>query len=120
MTPPHFLLWLGLSVALAVAGGAQAAPPEGVSADGPTADWFHGLVRDDGIECCANSDCRPAEHGELIDHGDELDIRINGELRSVPESAIVRRPDNPLGKSIVCRTRTEQSTLYCVIPYTGL
>ena len=35
----------------------------------------------------------------------------------VPEYKIVRRDDNPIGKSIICRPRAE---VYCVIPYSGL
>ena len=120
MTATRLALPLMAAMILA-AGSAFAAPPDGTDPNSPTAQWFRGLVRGDGIECCAESDCRPAAAGELIEKDDGLDILINGEEQKVPESKIVRRDENPVGRSIVCRTRSAQSSiLYCVVPYSGL
>src|SRR5579883_409625 len=95
---------------------AQAAPPEGADPDSPTGQWFQNLVRDDGMSCCAVSDCRPVGPDELRSSGSTgLEMRIESVWKEVPEYMIVRRGDNPLGKSIICRSRAE---VYCVIPYT--
>jgi hypothetical protein len=100
------------------AAGAQAAPPEGADPDSPTGQWFQSLMRLDGMSCCSVSDCRPAAPDELrSSDAAGLEVRLESAWVEVPEYKIVRRDDNPLGKSIICRNRAE---VYCVIPYTGL
>jgi len=102
----------------ALANTAVAAPPEGADPDSPTGQWFRSLVRDDGMSCCAVSDCRPAKPDELRSTGPSgLEMRVESVWKEVPEYMIVRRGDNPIGRSIICRSASE---VYCVIPYTGL
>jgi hypothetical protein len=97
---------------------AHAAPPAGADPDSPVGQWFQGLARDDGMSCCEVSDCRPIETGELrYDDSDGLQVKVEAQWQDVPEYKIVRRSDNPLGKSIVCRAKAE---VFCVIPYSGL
>ena len=97
---------------------AHAAPPAGADPDSPTGQWFRSLVREDGMSCCAESDCRPVAPNELRASGETgLEVRVESKWVEVPEYMIVRRDDNPIGKSIICRSRAE---VYCVVPYTGL
>jgi len=97
---------------------ACAAPPEGADPDSPTGRWFKSLVRDDGMSCCSVSDCRPAGPDELrATDSSSLEVRVESHWVEVPEYKIVRRDDNPIGKSIICRAALE---VFCVIPYAGL
>lgn len=113
---------LTITLALAECHGAGAQPPPGADPNSAVGQWFRSLTRADGVNCCSESDCRPAEKGELSDVGGSLSINLNGRLQPVPESKIVWREDNPLGKPIVCRTRAAgwDSTLYCVVPAGGI
>ncbi len=113
---------LGTTIAaiaiLVLASLAHAAPPTGADPSSPTGRWFQQLVRDDGMSCCSVSDCRPASAGDLrYDDSDGLQVKLESRWEDVPEYKIVRRSDNPLGKSIVCKARDE---IYCVIPFSGL
>jgi hypothetical protein len=103
---------------LLAAATSQAAPPEGADPDSPTGQWFQSLARMDGMSCCAVSDCRPAAPDELRSNSESgLEVRVESAWVEVPEYKIVRRDDNPLGKTIICRAHAE---VYCVVPYTGL
>ena len=104
--------------AVFLAATAYGVPPEGADPDSPTGQWFQSLVRDDGMSCCSVSDCRPVAADELrTDTTAGLEVRVESVWIEIPEYKIVRRDDNPLGKSIVCRSRAE---VYCVVPYSGL
>ncbi len=96
---------------------AHAQPPAGADPDSPTGQWFKALVRDDGMSCCEISDCRPAGPGDLRANGDGLEVKLESKWEDVPEYKIVRREDNPIGKSIICKGPSE---VYCVVPYSGL
>src|SRR5579883_2004870 len=100
------MLRLGVATILATAATAAAAPPEGADPNSPTGQWFQSLVREDGISCCAVSDCRPANPEDLrfSESGSGLEVNIESHWETVDEGKIERREDNPLGRSIICKS----------------
>ncbi|HEY1719849.1 MAG TPA: hypothetical protein VGG27_01290 [Magnetospirillaceae bacterium] len=97
---------------------AHAAPPAGADPNSPVGQWFQSLAREDGMSCCSMSDCRPAQADDLrVSDDDGLQVKLESRWETVPEYKIVRREDNPIGKSVICKAPDE---VYCVIPYSGL
>lgn len=107
---------LALAIALLPAIG-SAQPPAGMQIDPAVHAWFESLVRADGFRCCSESDCAPAVRGELTESGGNYTVWEEGQPFAIPETKIVRRDDNPLQKTIICKVRT---AVFCVIPYSGL
>jgi len=117
-----FLIAVGAITAVLLASPSFSQPPPGADPDSDIGKWFNSLVRDDGLHCCGQQvDCRVAEPGELHYDGDRLFITLNGVSRPVEDKYLVEREDNPMGQSVICRTRFEgiESTLYCVVPFNG-
>jgi len=117
-------LWIvALSMVIGFNSMAEAEPPPG-PIDPVIHAWFEALVRSDGMHCCGEADCRIANPNEVRASGEGFLISINGAWTPVPDAYVVRRDDNPLAATIICRTRwttqqNELNRLYCVVPYSG-
>ena len=96
-----FRVFLGLALAFCTT-AAFARPPE--HADPALAPWFHSLLQPGtGISCCSEADCRRTDYRIKDDHYEAL---INGEWKTVPSRAVLKRMDNPTGQAVVCYTPT--------------
>ncbi len=100
----------------ALAAVAHAAPPPGTNP--AFAQWFNSLQRPDGGgSCCSiDSDCRVTEFRRA---GDHYQARYAGAWIDVPESAIVHRRDNPLGRAVLCAMNSGSHVhIFCFVPGT--
>jgi len=88
---------------------AFAAPPGGVNADSPIAEWFKDLKQPGtGYGCCSIADCRPVAY-RTIGHRFQAFIdqksfgpRAPDLWMDVPSAAVLHGHDNPVGEAIAC------------------
>ncbi len=109
---------LAATAGCALAATARAAPPP--QTDPAFAHWFELLRRPDGGgSCCSiTSDCRVTEFRRRGDHYQAL---YAGAWIDVPESAILHRRDNPLGRAVLCAMNSGRAVhVFCFVPGTEL
>jgi hypothetical protein len=98
-------------LALCLAQSVLAAPP--VDADPKLAPWFEDLVQPKThAPCCSIADCRPVISRQQEGH---YEAQIDGVWRTIPDSIILNRTDNPTGHAIACWT-PNTGVILCFVP----
>jgi hypothetical protein len=115
---------------------ATARPPPGPAPDPATAAWFHSLTNENtGMRCCDISDCRPVD--EVRIQNGHYSVRVfrsqfvmsdydesawsdrygaaESIWISIPDDAITYRPDNPVGRSVLCFSAVSER-VFCFLP----
>ena len=82
---------------------AIAAPPSDLSPNPVLSEWFKSL-RQPGtsMPCCSVSDCRRVDY-RITDDG-TYEVRIEGSWYKVPNTVILRRKGNAVGRAVACYT----------------
>ena len=79
--------------------------------------WFKSVIAPNGVPCCDESD----GHRTAYDMRDgSYWVPIEGEWTRVPERAVIRNADNPMGDAVVWWVRHRGSVIIsCFVPGPG-
>jgi hypothetical protein len=89
-----------LLILVLLSSSAIARDPDGRYAQSPLRDWFKSLRSQQGVPCCDSADGQRVEDVDWDTEGDHYRVRLDGQWIDVPDSAVIREP-NQSGKTIV-------------------
>jgi predicted RNA binding protein YcfA (HicA-like mRNA interferase family) len=118
------LAFVGAVVFLAHASRARDSEHPPGMAPTATGRWYQSLQDIKGNECCAIADCRPViahfkdSRWEVLVTKETWGPLAPDSWLPVPAEKLINRDDNPIGKSVACMNRLDNS-FYCFTPFIG-
>ncbi len=95
---------------------AAVAKDDGRYAQSPLKPWFDSLTNKKMQPCCSDADGRTLKDVDWEFNGHEYRVRIDGDWISVPDDAVIEKP-NRAGVAMVWRTWVDgKNVIVCFIP----